>query len=114
MATRWGRTAEVATIVGAIAAIIALWPIFFPPTPPPPPPPQPPSIPTFDTGWIDGEGKSTPDYCNPRKVALEQQYRDFEIVMTLLPEQHQDNRNAIGIKRDKYRYSCSFAAVRKK
>jgi hypothetical protein len=109
-AFRLGRLAAIAGIVGAIAGVIALWPIFFPPAPPGPPPPK---IPDFSTGWIDGDGKSTPYYCDPRKVALEKQYPDFNIEVTYLPEQHQDNRDSIGIKHDKYLYSCSFAALKK-
>src|SRR4051812_24483318 len=100
-AFRLDRIAALATIVGAIAAIVALWPIFFPPTP------SPPKIPDYSTGWIDGEGKSTPDYCDPRKAALEKQHPDYTIEMTYLPEQHEPNRDTLGIKHDKYMYSCS-------
>jgi hypothetical protein len=108
--TKLERGAAIAGIVGAAAGVLALWPIIFPPKPPDSPPP---TIPTFSTGWIDGDKKSTPDYCDPRKVALEKQYPGYKIEMTYLPEQHKDNRDSFGIKHDKYMYSCSFAAVKK-
>lgn len=104
---RLDRLAAVAGIVAAIAAVIALWPIFFPADPGAS---SAPKIPDFSTGWIDGDGKSTPYYCDPRKAAIEQQYPKFKITMTYLPEQHQDNRDSFGIKHDKYMYGCSFAA----
>lgn len=110
--SRLERLAAVAGIVGAIAAVIALWPVFFPPQQPASPAAAL-KIPGFSTGWIDGDGKSTPYYCDPRKAALEKEYPDYRIEMTYLPEQHQDNRDVVGIKHDKYMYGCSFAAVKK-
>jgi hypothetical protein len=113
---RLDRIAAIAGIVAAVAAVIALWPIFFPPTPlasSSSAQTQVPKIADYSTGWIDGDGKSTPYYCDPRKAALEKQYPEFKIEMSYLPEQHQDNRDALGIKHDKYMYGCSFAAVKK-
>ncbi len=95
-----------AGIIGAIAGVIALWPIFFPPSPSPEPPPQ---IPDYSSGWVDG-GKSTPDYCNPQKAALEKKYPNYRIEMTYLAERHDDNRDKFGFKHDRYMYGCSFSA----
>lgn len=108
--TRFERAGVWAGIVGAIAAVIPLLPIVFPLAPPVPPPAPPPQIPNYSTGWIEGQGKDTAHYCNPRKAALEKQYSDFRIEMMMLPEQHEDNRNMVSIKHDKYMYQCSFSA----
>jgi len=73
----------------------------------------PPQLPDYTTGWIDGEGQSTPHYCDPRRDAYAAKYPDYNIEVQYLPEQHSDNRDAVGIKHDKYMYSCSFSASKK-
>lgn len=70
----------------------------------------PPVIPNADSGWIDG-GSSPTKFCNPRLDAIGKQFPDFEIEMTILPEDHRSEYTPF--KHDIYRYQCLFSAKNK-
>jgi hypothetical protein len=105
------RASAIAGIIAAGATVIMLGLAFYPQSVPEPQTGLRPTLEPYSTGWIEGEGKSTPDYCDPRRDAYAKQHPDWEVEVTYLPEQHEENRNWLGIKRDRYMYSCSFAVT---
>jgi hypothetical protein len=70
-----------------------------------------PGIPDADSGWIDG-GSSPNMFCDPILANYQKKYPEFNVTMTLLPEQHRSEYNPF--KHDLYRYQCSFVASQKK